>query len=117
MPLSAAQFGQRVRFDRQIEGPPDEAGNPLLTWSPIVTVWANFKPQFGREAVEAGRLESTVKGVLTVRFSNMAATITAADRVVFLRSPYTDQAAQIRSITPMTNRREIEMTIELGVAL
>ena len=117
MTLSAGRYEQRVRIERQAAGPIDAFGNPMpATWSEVITVWAAFRPQFGREQVEAGRLESTVKGVVTIRHSKAAALITPADRIVFLRAPYKDRAAQIRSIAPMSDRREIELTVELGVA-
>lgn len=110
-------LNNRVRFERQVLGADDGYGNTLpATWTEVTTVWASFRPRFGREQVEAGRLESTLMGALLVRRSVLAATITAADRAVFTAGPYSGKTCQIRSIVPTMDNSWLEMLLEEGVA-
>lgn len=115
--MPAGKFTNRVRFERQTPGGDDANGNTLpATWPELTTVWASFRPQFGREQIEAGRLESTMRGTLMVRRSASAASITPADRVVFTAGPYAGRVCQIRSIIPTMDSSGIEMLLEEGVA-
>jgi head-tail adaptor len=115
--LGAGQRAFRVRFERMPRGADDGAGNvQRLPWVGLVTCWAGFKPQFGREQLAAGRLESMMKGVLTVLAFAETRSVTAEDRVVFVTGPYAGKECQIRSIVPTPDAREIEFTLEHGVA-
>ena len=115
--LGSGQRPFRVRFERRVRGVDDGAGNELpAAWTPLLTCWAGFKPQFGREQLAAGRLESTLKGVLTVLAFAGTKAVTAADRAVFVTGPYAGKECQIRSIVATTDAREIEFTLEHGVA-
>ena len=52
--LGAGQRSHRVRFERRVRGGDDGAGNELpAVWTLLVTCWAGFKPQFGREQLLA----------------------------------------------------------------
>ena len=107
----------KVQFERRVAGADDGYGNTLAaTWTPLSSFHATFRPQFGREQLAAGRLESTLKGTLTVRRTTNSSTITAADRAVFLSGPYAGRSGQIRSIIPTPDNREFEMLVECGVA-
>lgn len=117
MAYGAGKFQQRVRFERRFSRQPDASGNPLpAAWTHVLTVWASLKPQFGREAMEAGRLESTVRAVLTIRRSDQALALQPDDRVVTLRQPHQQWTWAIRTITPSADNREIELTLEHNVA-
>lgn len=116
--LSAGQRNHRVTFSRRVSGGDDGYGNTLPdAWTDLTSVWAGFRPRFGREQLEAGRLESTMQGVLTVLRSAATADVTAADRVVFVAGPYAGKACQIRSIVPLPDNREIEFMLEEGTSL
>lgn len=116
--LGSGQRNNRVRFSRRIAGGDDGYGNEFPeSWTDGVTVSAGFRPKFGREQLEAGRLESTMQGVLTVLRSPATAAVTAADRVVFVAGPYKGKACQIRSVVPSPDNSEIEMLLEEGAAL
>lgn len=107
----------RVRFERRVPGGDDGYGNTLpSTWTEIVTTAGGFRPKFGREQLEAGRLESTMQGTLTVRRTPTTAAIDAAARAVFVAGPYNGKACQIRSIVPTPDNREIEVMLEEGTA-
>lgn len=115
--LDAGQRNLRVRFERRIPGADDGAGNVLPgAWTALDTCWAAFRPKFGREQLEAGRLESTVLGTLTTLSFAATKAVTAADRAVFVTGPYAGKACQIRSIVPTADAREIEFLLEEGVA-
>lgn len=113
---SAGHRRHGVRFDRRVQVADDGYGNGLSEWTPLLTTRAAFRPQFGREQVESGRLESTLRGTLTILSSAGSRVLTAADRVVFIDGPYRGHVCQVRSIVPTSDAREIELTIESGVA-
>lgn len=115
MSAPAGNMVNRVRFERR-DQVTDDYGNTLDAWETLLTVWAGFKAVPGRESLEAGRLESTLTGMLTVRRSTDALGITAADRGVFTVGPYAGMTFNIRSIVPSADMSLIEMTIEQGVA-
>lgn len=107
----------RVRFERRVPGGDDGYGNELpATWTALGIVSASFRPKFGREQLEAGRLESTMQGTLTVLRSSVTAAVKADSRVVFTTGPYKDKVCQIRSIIPTPDNREFEVMIEEGSA-
>ena len=107
----------RVRLERRVPGGDDGYGNELpATWTALGIVSAAFRPKFGREQLEAGRLESTMQGTLTVLRSSVTAAVKSDSRAVFVSGPYKDKICQIRSIVPTPDNREIEMVIEEGVA-
>lgn len=110
---SGQRARNRVTFSQRVAGGDDGYGNTLPdAWTDRVTVSAAFRPKFSKEQMEAGRLESTMQGVLTVLRSPATAAVTPADRVVFISGPYAGKACQIRSIVPMPDNREIEMMLE-----
>lgn len=115
--LSAGQRNHRVRFERRVPGGDDGYGNELpATWTALGTVWAAFRPKFGKEQLEAGRLEATMLGALTTLSFAGTKAVTSGDRVVFVTGPYAGKACQIRSIIPTPDAREIQFMIEEGVA-
>jgi head-tail adaptor len=115
--LGAGQRDNRIRFERRVPGADDGYGNTLPdAWTSLLEAWAGFRPKFGREQLEAGRLESTMQGTLTVLAWPATRAVTAADRVVFVAGAYAGKTCQIRSIVPTPDNREIEMVLEEGVA-
>lgn len=114
--LSAGQRNHRVRFERRAVVPDDGYGNEFEAFAELFQRWAGFRPKFGREQLQAGRLESTMQGTLTVLADPDTKAVTAADRVVFVTGPYAGRTCQIRSIVPTPDAREIELLLEEGVA-
>lgn len=112
--LPAGGYRHRIRFERRGSAT-DAYGNVQNdTWSTVTSVRAAFRPQFGRESVEAGRLESTMTGTVTVRRSTTTAGILPSDRIVFRDAPWSGKECNIRSIVPTID--EIEFVIDEGVA-
>lgn len=115
--LGAGQRSHRVRFERRPEPGDDGYGNPRpAEWSGLVTRWAAFRPQFGREQMAAGRLESGLRGALTVLADAGTRAVTAADRAVFVSGPYAGRTLQIISTVPTPDGREIEFSLQDGGA-
>lgn len=115
---AAGMLDGRARFDQRVEGADDGFGNTLpATWTPIVTRFVSFTPDKGNEREQAGRLESTMRGTLTLRRDSVTETITAAARVVFVAGHYNGREAQIRTIEPTRDGADIKMTLEFGVAI
>ncbi|KQP36692.1 head-tail adaptor protein [Methylobacterium sp. Leaf100] len=51
-------------------------------YASVFTVWANFRTQSVREAVQGGGAQNVEEGALTIRDSANARTVTNADRVL-----------------------------------
>jgi SPP1 family predicted phage head-tail adaptor len=117
MGISAGRLDRMVIFQAETQTS-DGAGGYSLSWSTVLTAWAEFRPERGRERIEAGRLEAALGGVLRVRSSVASRAITEGNRVLI---PPTGEAAedgetyQIRSISD-PDRQFREMTVEKGVA-
>jgi head-tail adaptor len=115
--IAAGTIDGRVRFDRVVLAD-DGFGNVETTgWTEIVSRWVRVKPEKGRERVEAGRLESTMRGVVVVRRCGVTQAITAADRAVFIAGPYSGKVVNIRSLMPGADSTYIEIIFEEGVAI
>lgn len=112
--MSIGQMKKRVTFHRPLAAD-DGYGNPTSGFdpTPYLSVRGHWRPERGREALAAGRLESVVAGVLRVRGSSASAAITTADRATFDGEDY-----QIRAITnPDQRGRWYELRIERGAAV
>jgi len=48
--MRAGTLDKRVQIDSRVEAD-DEAGEPIVTWTPFATVWGAIEPQRGREFV------------------------------------------------------------------
>ncbi len=110
--MAAGRLRRRVTFQQEVETP-DGGGGYELTWADRFSVWGGFRPERGQERLEAGRLESAVAGVLTVRSSSQTRQVTAEWRVMIRGEPY-----QIRAVTnPDQRSKYLELTVERGVAV
>lgn len=61
----------------------DDAGDETGRgpYAPVFSLWASFRPESAREAAEGGRAQNVESGILTVRDSTKARTVTNGDRV------------------------------------
>lgn len=112
--LPAGARTLRVRLERRAAEAADGLGNTLGSWREPVLVghrWAAFRPEFGREALAAGRLADGVVGVMTLPADPDTRALTAADRVVALGAPYADRIFEIAAVLPTPDGREIELTV------
>lgn len=117
MTVAAGTIDGRVRFDRVVLADDGFGNIETSGWSAIASRWVRVKPEKGRERVEAGRLESTMRGVIIVRRCDITQAITAADRAVFVAGPYSGKTVNIRSLMAGNDSTYIEMVFEEGVAI
>lgn len=109
--MNAGQLRDRISF-RSPAFADDGQGGSSVVWTPEFTVWGAFMPKRGREQLEAGRLESSVEGVVKVRSSSQTKTIKPEWICVIDGIDH-----NIRSITnPDRRSRFLEMVVERGVA-
>lgn len=109
--MPAGRLRKRVTFQEAVQAA-DGGGGGATTWRNIVTVWGGLQEDRGRERVEAGRLESAMAGILTVRSSSDTREISAANRVLIDGAPY-----QVRTIgNPDQRNKFLELIVERGVA-
>ena len=117
MRSSGAYTRNRISFERQMPGVDDGHGNILQSsWTEVCACSAAFRPEFGREQLAAGRLESIMRGTVTVRSTAATRAVTTADRIRFSSGPYAGTTAQIRSSIASLDAREIEFMIESNMA-
>lgn len=106
VPIQAERLDQRVTFRRRAVVPVT-AGNERGGWQNLFTVWAEFRRVNGTEALQGGRLQDVGQGVLRIRDSAQARTITNADRAIVQGRDY-----RIVSVAPSDRRTGlIEMSI------
>lgn len=107
----AGALNKRVTFQREKQTP-DGMGGYAVSWQDELLAWAQYRPDRGREVIDADRLSSTAFGILTVRASTAARRLTPKHRVLVDGVPH-----QIRSIgNPDQRGAFLEMIVERGVA-
>lgn len=119
MSLPADRFAHRVDLLRRRPDGGDEHGNPLGSWAEPVHLgrrWAAFRPEFGGEALAAGRVESGLVGVVTLRAEAVTRGLSAADRIRFVYAPYVAVTCEIVAVLPSPDGTEIELTVTQAMA-
>ena len=90
----------------------DSGGGYSLGWTDTLKIWAEFRPERGRERVEAGRLAAPLGGWVRVESTGATRAITESHRIII-----DGESFQIRSIANEDQRnRELTMTVEKQVA-
>jgi head-tail adaptor len=113
--LRAGRYTSRARIERQATGTATAGGNVLQSWATVGSpFWCAIRPEFGRESVEAGRLETSSRATVTLRRSAFSEGITAADRLVVTGGPQRGLTYNIRSIVQTMDNAEIEFVCEAG---
>lgn len=107
--MAAGGMRARVVFERSVTAP-DGAGGQSVGWSELYACRGHYRPERGRERIEAGRMEASLAGVLRVRSCIAARDVGEADRVLI-----DDVVFQIRSTSnPDQHNRYLEMSVERG---
>ena len=112
--MNPALLRERVAFHR-LDAAADGYGNASSGFAaaPFLRTRGRLQMERGRERLEAGRTESAVAGVLTIRSSIAARTVTAADKAVIDGDDY-----QITAITnPDRKNAMLEISVVRGVAV
>ena len=82
--MKAGQLDQRVTVER-FSRTEDELGQPIETWAPLFTCWAEVSPLVGREFIAAQAAQSEVTARIRMRFRPW---MTAQDRVIHNGTTY-----------------------------
>lgn len=107
----AGLLRSRVTFARR-DVVDDGGGGGTVNWTPMLSTRGYLRPERGREALAAGRPESSSMAVLQIRSSLAARAIDASYRVSVDDVPY-----NVRSIiNPDQRNRFLELLVERGVA-
>lgn len=115
MAVAAGRLTSRVRMERVVRSD-DGYGNVLTSgWADLGSRWADVRSEPGREALAAGRQESTVRAVIVLRRCELTLSLTAADRLVVTAGPMAGKTFNIRTAASPT-MSEVELTCEAGVA-
>ncbi len=114
--MTTGKLTERVRFERRATLPDDPEGAPSGAWTAYWECWAGFQPEFAREVLSAGRMEATMRGVLTVRRCDEANGVTPSDRLVFIAGGYAGLTANVGFPMPMRTRDTIEFPVTAGGA-
>lgn len=110
--MAAGPLRDRIAFKKKVETS-DGQGGYAAVWTTQFTVWGSFRPQRGREQMEAGRLESSVSGVVSVRSSSQSRSIQPTWIAVIDGVDY-----NIRWITnPDRRNKYLEIAVDRGVAV
>lgn len=115
-PRHRPHYRHRAEFQRFSDLGEDAHGQPLGIWEPLLTAGGNLRIVPGREALEAGRLESNATATLRVLYASEVAAIDAEDRVLIRGVLW-----NIRSVGEVAAEsggfREMEFRLERGVAV
>jgi len=92
---------------------PDDIGGDEIAWHDEFELKGYLRPERGREALEAGRIQESTFGTLTVRYDpGLAASIRANWRCLIDGQPW-----QIVNVNNSVKRgRTLEMVVQRGVA-
>lgn len=116
-PPGWANLRATFKRDTGVEG---VGGSVERVWLPIdnlTRVPVEYKPERGRDRVEAGRIQSSVAGVLRIYGSDATRQITPADTIT-VHHIGGDVDYTIQSVTnPDNTGHQYEMTVEEGVSL
>lgn len=95
-------------------------GSKSRNWTPIpglTRVPVEYRPQRGRERVQAGRLEAATAAFVTIQASDAVRSLTAAD-IIVIHERAGDVPHRIYSIeNPDQRDRDYELVVEKGVQL
>ncbi|WP_170956245.1 phage head closure protein [Cohaesibacter gelatinilyticus] len=111
--MRAGSMRDKVSFQRKTKVS-DGGGGHEITWVVIAKVSGRLSLEKGGERVQAGRIEAPVSGVLVVRYSSDIAGLTSEDKAVIDDIDYNIKG---QPVNRDRRKRELEMTVERGVAV
>lgn len=95
----ASQLRSRVRIESRTSTQ-DAWGQPVETWTEVVSVWADFRHVSGMESARAGAQISESRASVRIRWRT---DITPAMRLV---ETFTGRVYDIKAVLPDVQRRE-----------
>ncbi len=106
-PRAAGSLDRRVEIQRATLA--DNGLEEVPSWAELTTVWANFWPVSDGEKWRAGVVEGREIARFTIRYSDDAADVTGADRLVF-----EGRAWGITGVKEIGRKRWLEITAEVA---
>lgn len=111
--MTAGVMLERIALDRPVQAP-DAHGGVETGWQQVAEAKAAVRHLRAGETVLAGRLAGTLTIVVTIYATELTRQATPAWRMRDLRS---GEIYNIRSIIPTDDRRNLEITVQSGVAV
>lgn len=112
--MKAGPLNRRMRFDRATETQ-DSSGDPVVTWTPLTTVWAAIEPLHGREALMVGAIRGELDTRIRIRWSRFLNDLSDKDRAVYI---FDNTIYNIVSVAEVRmEHRELEIMAKSGVNL
>jgi SPP1 family predicted phage head-tail adaptor len=105
-PLRSGDLNRRVNLEQR-SSTRDSFGEELLTWSDLMTVWAEIQPLSGRELELAQKMASEVSHRITIRYQS---SLTDTRMVAGLRALY---KARVFNIVAVLNEDEANVRLQL----
>ena len=85
---TAGELDHRIEIRREVETGRDEWNAPIIEEVTVATLWCNRRDVSAREAYRAQEIGAELTTRFTVRWSNLAATITPLDWILFRGQRY-----------------------------
>lgn len=103
--MRAGKLDRRVTLER-FTSTVNEFNEPIETWAPIATVWAELVQETGREFLAQSEVTAERKAVFRIRYR---AGITVRDRVI-----YDGRAHNIVDVRELGRRKGLELHTVVG---
>ena len=111
--MPAGKLTERVAFATEV-ATPDGRGGKNTNWDEASPIWAEFRYETGREAMQAGGLTGTASFKVRVRVTSLTTAITVQDR---MRDARRDVLYNIREVDAITDPAFVWIVVESGVAI
>lgn len=80
--IGAGDLDRRITIER-FTSTKNEFNEPVETWAPLATVWAQRKDVSDGEKFAAGQVSSSLRSRFVIRSSSTTKTITPVDRISY----------------------------------
>lgn len=80
--MKAGPLDRRITIERFTESR-NEWNEPVFTWLPLTTVWANSRDASAGESYRAQSVSAEITTRFTIRYSSQVADVNPKDRIVY----------------------------------
>lgn len=101
--MQAGKLNQRIALQKQSSSR-DGAGQPVLSWGDVATVWADLRHVSGIETVKADADASVVKASVRIRYRT--------DVVAGMRLVCSSVVYSIKAVLPDAGRQYLDLVCE-----
>lgn len=100
--MQGGDLDYRITIQRATVAVAGDYGEPIETWSDLVTIWAKRHDASAGEAYRAAEVSAQISVHFTVRYSTVTNSITPKDRILFNGDLYNITAKR----EPLGTRRQ-----------